>query len=227
MMPSNRLCFAASASRRLCSNAAGIDRGSGEDGAETESESSPARVRTSAASGEAGTSSRGEGGFDRLLTFSSGLPLPDPLASPLARARSSPSSFPRVALGCASLVGLCPAEGPGPESRGPGGRFSASRSGVSSRTSHPEPGVPSGAPSRHRDHRRSRPPRTSRRCAPSTAREFDPGPPMSNPACETSRQIGGYRGGTFGQRKFEVEDAFSFRAGAPRRTSPPLRVLVD
>jgi hypothetical protein len=143
-MPSNRLCFAASASRRLCSNAAGIDRGSGEDGAETESESSPARVRTSAASGEAGTSSRGEGGFDRLLTFSSGLPLPDPLASPLARARSSPSSFPRVALGCASLVGLCPAEGPGPESRGPGGRFSASRSGVSSRTSHPEPGVPSG-----------------------------------------------------------------------------------
>lgn len=147
-MPSNRLCFAASASRRLCSNAAGIERGSGEDASapETESESSPARA--DAASGEppAGTSSRGEGGFpfDRLLTFSSGLPLPDPLASPLARARSSPSSFPRVALGCASLVGLCPAEGPGPESRGPGGRFSASRSGVSSRTSHPEPGVPSG-----------------------------------------------------------------------------------
>jgi hypothetical protein len=91
MIPSSRLCFAASASRRLCSNAAGIWCGSGEEGVEM-SDSSRAR----AASGEAGKRSRGDGGFDRLLTFSSGLPLPDPLASPRAeeRARSPPSSFP-------------------------------------------------------------------------------------------------------------------------------------
>ena len=143
MIPSSRLCFAASASRRLCSNAAGIWCGSGEEGVEM-SDSSRAR----APSPEAGKRSRGDGGFDRLLTFSSGLPLPDPLASPRAeeRARSPPSSFPRGVLGrVSSLVGFCPAEGPGPKSREPGGRFSASRSGVSNRTSHPEPGVPSGA----------------------------------------------------------------------------------
>jgi hypothetical protein len=108
MIPSSRLCFAASASRRLCSNAAGIWCGSGEEGVEM-SDSSRAR----AASGEAGKRSRGDGGFDRLLTFSSGLPLPDPLASPRAeeRARSPPSSFPRGVLGrVSSLVGFCPAD---------------------------------------------------------------------------------------------------------------------
>ena len=83
MIPSSRLCFAASASRRLCSNAAGIWRGSGEEGVEM-SDSSRAR----APSPEAGKRSRGDGGFDRLLTFSSGLPLPDPLASPRAEERA-------------------------------------------------------------------------------------------------------------------------------------------
>lgn len=219
MMPSSRLCFAASASRRLCSNAAGIRRGSGEDGAETESESFS---DWDAASGEAGTLSRGEGGFDRLLTFSSGLPLPDPLASPLARARSSPSSFPRVALGCASLVGLCPAEGPGPESRGPGGRFSASRSGVSSRKSHPEPGVPSrgsiAAP---------RPPQVSSAAHLPPVRALHCARVRFGPAnVKSGVFLRGKQAGEAarrGKKNLISRDDFSFRAGAPRRrTSPPL-----
>ena len=220
MMPSSRLCFAASASRRLCSNAAGIRRGSGEDGADDiKSESSPARA--DAASGEAGTLSRGEGGFDRLLTFSSGLPLPDPLASPLARARSSPSSFPRVALGCASLVGLCPAEGPGPESRGPGGRFSASRSGVSSRKSHPEPGVPSrgsiAAP---------RPPQVSSAAHLPPVRALHCARVRFGPAnVKSGVFLRGKQAGEAarrGKKNLISRDDFSFRAGAPRRTSQPL-----
>jgi hypothetical protein len=77
MISSSLLCFARSASRRLFSKADG--GGSGEDGAETVEPG----TGVEAASGEEGTTwDLGDDGFDRSKTFASGLPLPDPLASP-------------------------------------------------------------------------------------------------------------------------------------------------
>mmetsp|Transcript_12201 Transcript_12201/g.45405 ORF Transcript_12201/g.45405 Transcript_12201/m.45405 type:complete len:285 (-) Transcript_12201:175-1029(-) len=96
IMPSKRRCFAASASRRRCSNAAGTTAtgpffGTGLVGSESSSGDE--------CSGELGTTPTplplGEAGLERALTFSSGLPLPEPLASPPPPARSQTPRLPR------------------------------------------------------------------------------------------------------------------------------------
>jgi hypothetical protein len=140
--------------------------------------------RARAASGEAGKRSRGDGGFDRLLTFSSGLPLPDPLASP--RAKSARGHRPRASP--AACSGASPRSSvsvpPRDPARNQGGRGAGSAPPAPAcRTGRPTPSRASrrGHPSRHRDHRGSRPPRASRRARPAlSALQILS---ASNPAC--------------------------------------------
>ena len=141
IMPSSLRCFAASASRRLCSNGSGVtDRRATGEGVEC----CCARCGSSSSLGDGGRGlrlrglrSRGDGGFERALTFSSGEPL-EPLAAPSARGLV-PAKSPLLRRACvpaASPVGLAFPEGPAegvptlPRSR---------------RTSHPEPGDPPGS----------------------------------------------------------------------------------
>ena len=110
-MPSSLRCFAASASRRLCSNGSGVtDRRATGEGVEC----CCARCGSSSSLGDGGRGlrlrglrSRGDGGFERALTFSSG-ELLEPLAAPSARGLV-PAKSPLLRRACvpaASPVGL-------------------------------------------------------------------------------------------------------------------------
>lgn len=141
IMPSSLRCLAASASRRLSSNGSGVtDRRATGEGVEC----CCAWCGSSSSLGDGGRGlrlrglrSRGDGGFERALTFSSGEPL-EPLAAPSARGLI-PAKSPLLRRACvpaASPVGLAFPEGPAT------GVPTLPRSRL---TSHPEPGDPPGS----------------------------------------------------------------------------------